>query len=112
METAVTSMTIPCRFLQGPPLDAISQHRMTLTEIVIPSLACVITCHQVTTECLHRKKQHFKEIKMEKYLEAELELVYFTSEDVISTSSGVVIPTSSNPEGDLDGDELPLVPVG
>jgi hypothetical protein len=49
---------------------------------------------------------------MEKYLEAELELVYFTSEDVISTSSGVVIPTSSNPEGDLDGDELPLVPVG
>lgn len=39
---------------------------------------------------------------MKKYMEAELEIIYFAVEDVIATSSE--LPT--------DPDELPLVPVG
>jgi hypothetical protein len=73
---------------------------MTLTETAIPSLACVITCRQVTPECLHRKNFKRRFI-MEKYLEADLEIVQFPAEDIIATSSQ--IPT--------EDDELPWVPV-
>ena len=46
---------------------------------------------------------------MEKYLEAELEVVNFPMEDVIATSSGL---TTNPDELPTDPDELPLVPVG
>ncbi|MBQ7415970.1 MAG: hypothetical protein IJW14_02910 [Oscillospiraceae bacterium] len=45
---------------------------------------------------------------MEKYLEAELEVIHFLMEDVIATSSG--LPTVPD-ELPTDPDELPLVPV-
>ena len=46
---------------------------------------------------------------MEKYLEAELEVIHFPMEDVIATS--YELPTDSD-ELPTDPDELPLVPVG
>lgn len=46
---------------------------------------------------------------MEKYLEAELEIIHFPMEDVIATSSG--LPTNPD-ELPTDPDELPWVPVG
>ena len=47
---------------------------------------------------------------MEKYLEAELEVIHFPVEDVIATSYEYEVPTNPD-ELPTEDDELPWVPV-